>query len=490
MKGNFKWAFTALLFMPFFFSCATYNSAMDAYYSNVRSGNYDKAIKKLEGSKFMQRNRNRLLFCMEAGKMYRLKGDPVKSNQFFNEADDLMEAARKSGKDIVLGNLLNPMMESYRGEQFEIFMLHFYKALNYLDLQQPEEAVVEARRITLAADRLADQVKKKENRYHNDAFALNLQGMIYEQAGDMNNAFIAYRNAAEQYLQSNYQYYGVPMPAQLKQDLLRTAASMGFSSELSLYESKFGFNYTAANAPYGEAVIFVEQGRAPVKEEKNLVLSNAGAVGMYRFNDPYGYNNTLPFDYHTYGISESKISAVRILRVAMPVYQLSYHRSPATVIQFNGQSFGLQLAQNFNTLAVELLKERFLKELANAVARQLTKKLMEKGTEKAAENMARKKEKKSDKEDATAEEKEKKKKQNEERAQAAGEMAGMLMNIANTLTEKADTRNWQSLPAYISYIRVPLKEGENNISINAYGQTKQITIPGKPGLQMLSMVID
>lgn len=45
---------------------------------------------------------------------------------------------------------------------------------------------------------------------------MNLQGIIYEMGGDINNAFIAYRNAADVYLQSNDTYYGVELPGQLK----------------------------------------------------------------------------------------------------------------------------------------------------------------------------------------------------------------------------------------------------------------------------------
>ncbi|MEI2747767.1 MAG: hypothetical protein V9E88_03275 [Ferruginibacter sp.] len=66
------------------------------------------------------------------------------------------------------------MMEAYKGEDFELFMIHYYKALNYLDLGMPDEAVVESRRISLATDRLSD--KTKSNKYSKDAFALNLQG--------------------------------------------------------------------------------------------------------------------------------------------------------------------------------------------------------------------------------------------------------------------------------------------------------------------------
>ena len=45
-----------------------------------------------------------------------------------------------------------------------------------------------------------------------------LQGLIYEKGNDINNAFIAYRNAADVYLKNDGSYYGTKMPEQLKKE--------------------------------------------------------------------------------------------------------------------------------------------------------------------------------------------------------------------------------------------------------------------------------
>ncbi|HEX8038472.1 MAG TPA: hypothetical protein VF490_04955, partial [Chryseosolibacter sp.] len=41
-----------------------------------------------------------------------------------------------------------------------------------------------------------------------------------------------------------------------------------------------------------------------------------------------------------------------------------------------------------------------------------------------------------------------------------------LIGVVNALTEKADTRNWQTLPHSIYYARVPLKAGHNEIKFS------------------------
>ena len=87
----------------------------------------------------------------------------------------------------------------YAGEDHELVLMHYFKALNFLRMNQFDEALVECRRINNKLNLLNDRYEKKKNRYRRDAFALNLMGIAYEASGDVNNAFIAYRNAYEAY---------------------------------------------------------------------------------------------------------------------------------------------------------------------------------------------------------------------------------------------------------------------------------------------------
>jgi len=50
-------------------------------------------------------------------------------------------------------------------------------------------------------------------------------------------------------------------------------------------------------------------------------------------------------------------------------------------------------------------------------------------------------------------------------ARKENQKAGTALSIVNALTEKADTRNWQSLPHTISYARIPLSSGNNKLSL-------------------------
>jgi uncharacterized protein len=465
---------------------------MRSYYANMRERNYEKAAQSLGHNKLIKKDRNALLYNLEMGKLHRLQNDFVKSNYYLNIADGLIENNTKSVADIALANLVNPMQQFYRGEDHEQFMTHFYKALNYASLGQMEDAVVEARRITLSTNAQGDKFRNKENRYSKDAFALNLQGMIYEMAGDINNAFIAYRNAVDIYLKSDNEYYGVKMPMQLQQDLLRTATSLGFTNEQQQYEKAFNVSYSEGNAVNGELILFLEEGQAPIKQEKNFFLT-AGSNGIGNFNylDPNGQNSNFNFNYNDYGIAEERLSSLRAFKLSLPVYTLQYTQPQNITVRNAESSYVPQLAQNINNVAVNVLKERFITEMANALARQIAKKLIEKGTEALAEGIANKKDKKEAADTAmTITEKEQKAKAKQEKAKLAGDVAGFVMNVVNTVTEKADTRNWQSLPAFVSYVRIPLHAGENTITVTTNGQPITLKVNAGRGLQMMSVLLD
>ena len=59
------------------------------------------------------------------------------------------------------------------------------------------------------------------------------------------------------------------------------------------------------------------------------------------------------------------------------------------------------------------------------------------------------------------------------------EAGAIALNLANTATEKAGTRNWQTLPGQIQFVRIPLKKGINTISVTSNdGTTHKIEVEG------------
>jgi hypothetical protein len=452
--------------MLFLLSCSSYNDMIASYYKQISAGNYAEAVKELDKNKLLQKPRNKLLFLMEKGKASHLSGDYENSNQYFNEADQLLENGIGGAMDAVVGTLVNPMTQSYKGEDFEKFMIHYYKALNYVYLNKSEDAIVEARRISLQSQDQGDKFNDKESRYSKDAFSLMLQGLIYEQDGDVNNAFIAYRNAAEVYLKSKDQtYYGTKLPDELKQDVLRTANQNGFTAELSRFEELFGMKYTPKPvAEGGELIFFWENGLAPVKQQEELFFSLIKGSNGDLFFTNLGGTIIIPFN-HSYSNSNFSLNGVESLRATYPKYvaRAPYYSS-ATLS--NGQkTVSFEKAEDINELAFKTLEQRFLKEMGKVLTRLAVKKSAEYVLRQSAKGNGK-----------------------DGKDNSLLEGLGIGMQLYSLLSEKADTRNWQSLPANISYTRIPLQKGNNTITLNLKGaggsdESKTIEITGTGKLQ-------
>ncbi len=54
------------------------------------------------------------------------------------------------------------------------------------------------------------------------------------------------------------------------------------------------------------------------------------------------------------------------------------------------------------------------------------------------------------------------------------EALGAVIGLINAMTEHADTRNWQTLPHHISYSRVPLRHGPNNVNFELIESTGKV----------------
>ncbi len=440
-------------------SCSSYHKQISAYYAHLSEGNYAAANKDLDQNKLLKKSRNELLYLLEKGKTYYMLNQYDSSNVYFNKADAYMDEVRSGVGDVAIGTLVNPMMQKYKGEDFEKFMIHYYKALNYLYLNKTEDAIVEARRITLQEQQQNDKFNNKDNRYSKDAFSFMLQGLIYEAGNDMNNAFIAYRNAAEVYQKSpDKTHYGVSMPAQLQRDVIRTAYLNGFRNEVDRFERLFNIKYQPAKKPEGgELILFWENGLAPVKEQQDFFFSLLKDQAGFYFTDPGGQNR-IPF-YGNFGSNADnvKLSDLETFRVAFPKYVARPLFYSSAHILVNDSTIHLEKAEDINELAFATFKQRFVKEMATALSRLAVKKF--------AEYAVRGK-------------KDDKKKDNNVRDGIA-----TAIQLYSLFSEKADTRNWQTLPSAIYYGRIPLQKGKNEIKIkmkNKAGreETQTITVEG------------
>jgi len=423
--------------------CQSYYQRNIKYHTDLQRHQYKDAEQTLDHFKLLKKERNELLFNLEKGKLAHLQHQFSESNTYFNKADVLIEDYKKSAKDNALELVSNPQMQLYQAEDFEKVFIHYYKALNYIYLNDMEGALVEAKRINLKLQEINDKYKNDKNKYGQDAFGHIFMGMLYQANNDANNAFIAFRNAVDIYFKNDNSYMNVAIPNQLKKDIIFAAYQSGFTSEQVYYEQKFDLKLDVNTLPKKELILFLENGLSPVKTEWSLNFTVIpGNNGLITFVNK-DLNLNFSFNYNS---NNQSASSLRLVRVAFPKYSDRTSKFTSSSVAYQGNTYTPELVEDLNCIARETLNDRFLREMTFSLLRMFVKQ----SAELAVRN------------------------QNQE--------LGALVGVFNAITEKADTRQWQTLPNKISYLRIPLEEQATSVSLTLFDRnggkiTKEIPIP-------------
>lgn len=431
-------------------ACATYYQSNLSFNEVFERGDLNKALKSLQERPSEGAGKKQFLYFVNNGLVLSLLGKYNESNNYFERAYNFGEDYRINYANEAATYLTNPNFAVYRGEDHEHLLLLYYKAMNFLKLGKTDEALVECRRLNIRLQQLSDRYNT-EDKYRKDAFVHTLMGLIYETDADYNNAFIAYRNALEAYEGEFFKLFNVGAPEQLKKDLLRTAKLSGLDQEYEEFREKFGMpEITTEENPGGELIFFWHNGLSPVKVEWSVTFAISNRNGMVYFtNESLGLSYA--FSEADYKKSDvQSLSKLDVYRLTLPKYveRPNYYTSASLAV--GDTTYSMQLLEDVNKVAFKCLDERMNLELSKALMRLAVK--------KAAEYSA------SDRD----------------------RWAGVIMGMINVITEAADTRNWQTLPHNISYARIPLKVGLNEVTLETVdysGRTQKqtFTYDIKPG---------
>jgi hypothetical protein len=257
-------------------------------------------------------------------------------------------------------------------------------------------------------------------------------GLVYQANHEYNNAFIAYRNATEIYQEDYKDLFGLDVPEQLKKDLIYTAYQTGLHDQVDKYRQLFKLNYDPAEETMlGDVVFLWNNGLGPVKDEWsiNFVLVH-GAGGVVTFsNEELGL--FFPFPMPT-NHERASITDLKFVRVAFPKYRerrLVYDK--ACILTSDGKQQVLEVLENVNSISFQVLRQRMVLELSKALLRVALKKTTEYQVGKQ------------------------------------NALLGTIVGGINFFTERADTRNWQTIPHSIYYTRLRLPEGRHQVVFKA-----------------------
>ncbi len=172
------------------FSCAStqYVDEQQSLRNSTINGEYQKSLTNLEKNKSFKKDNSRLLYFLEKGLILHLIGDYEQSAKNLEKAKEIHQALYTESISKKFETLLiNDASDNYSGETYERSMIHYYLALNYLLLYQEKGlSIFSSRAEVLAWDSfLRDQIdeKKGETVFKNDLLAKVFGGIIHEMVG-------------------------------------------------------------------------------------------------------------------------------------------------------------------------------------------------------------------------------------------------------------------------------------------------------------------
>ncbi|MFN8548528.1 MAG: hypothetical protein U0527_11365 [Candidatus Eisenbacteria bacterium] len=392
--------------------CAAHRASLDAVTAALRRGDATAALATYESSR---RDQGDLLFQMEHGHLLHIAGRWEESNAAFEEAERIArELYTKSISREAVALLTTDLALPYRGMPYELQLIHYYRALNYLELRKTDDALVEARKANLELSQYASG--EEDTALRQDAFLQYFTGLLYASAGEWNDALVSYRTARELYGKYEEEY-ALPVPGCLERDLARTSNRIAIASERN------GQDDVAPNV-----ILFLESGYVPFRTSVELnfpVFEDGGGeawdrAGRYfdRYGaDPYRYAYREPSVHH-------------VLRVAFPrLVELPPEVRSIEVVAAAGDTVRSIQALDLARVAWAEFNARRPAMLLRTVARALAKEVARASADREAHGL------------------------------------GVLVNILGAASEQADTRGWVLLPGRIDLVQVHLPPGRANLSI-------------------------
>ena len=310
--------------------------------------------------------------------------------------------------------VLNDNVIPYEGEDFEKVLVNIFLALNYATTGMDEDALVEARKVDLKLKEYSRQYEGK-NKYQEDAFIRYVAGVLYENEGEVNDAFISYKKSFEAY-KAYATNYGTTSPAFLLDDLVRTAADLSFDDEEATYRDLGGHLPFDDGQAYGSILVVAYAGKGPIKVEDRPTVTIPDTSGTL----------------HTFQLALPKFE--RRFR-SNREYAVSVLSADDTV------AANTVLAEDINAIAQKTLEDRlgliYLKSggraLAKFLAAEKAKKDIKDGSDSKAKNF----------------------------------LASLAIDLVVGATEQADTRTWRTLPAEIQLSRIYLPPGKYSLDVHS-----------------------
>jgi len=427
---------------------SNYNKQMQGVKNAQQQGNFQQAVSLLPERS--ESNGSYGLSLLEKARLEFLANNHTESQQDFalvyRQVQQTEQAAKiqlSRGIENVQAVVSNDNAIRYDIHYYEQSMLHCYQALNYLNQNDLSGALVEIRRANLVQQRalqanqkalyesqeemtrkgvsseslaskypsMSNAIGQVKNGFQN-AYTFYLSGVLYEAAGQANDAYIDYKKALEIY----------PHNITVQRDVWRLATKLGMSNDIQLFGNRFSSDITQGTrqningqqnlTKSGQLVVLVEQGIIPGKQEVSIHLPI-----FTSHND------------------------MRFYSLALPNYQNRLRQYSGLALSYQGNTYQSQEIVRLQSLAAKQLQD----EMPAIVTRQVVRLVAK---EELRQQMSRK----------------------------GGDVGNILAGLYNIASEKADTRSWSTLPDSIHILRLELAPGQHEVDLSINGTNRTITV--------------
>jgi hypothetical protein len=250
-------ALKASLFFTIFSlcACATYQSKVTNARESLSRREVSKAITELQPLAEKD-DGDQLVYLLDYATALQIAGKIPESNKAFMQADRISELQDYHSVSRIAGSLaFSQEMVQYKGDTFEKIFINAYMAMNYLELGQLDDALVEARRIN---EKYLKYRQDEKQSFELNSFSKYLSAVIWEASRNYDDAYIAYEEA----------YKLDPTISRIGEDLIRSSKLARRPDANKKWKQQFTEvtdNPAWYDKSLGELVVIYQQGWGPRK---------------------------------------------------------------------------------------------------------------------------------------------------------------------------------------------------------------------------------
>lgn len=369
------------------------------------AGKFREADERVTAKKNkLYKKKDAALFYLDRAALLHDAQDPAASDEMLASAQAYIDELYAKSVSASAGRLLiNDLTTPYYAANYERALTYYYRAQNFLQRGDVSSAAVEARRAVFFLDHLRADKRKG---YNDDPFVQYFASLVFESVGQLPDARIARQNAFNAYR--------------------RLGGKLGVSAP--------EFSVPKNAGELGEVIIFHYNGLLPLKKTQTVQVAWSEAAAMA--SSPQETTDSVSPEVQNALAAGLFGSAVTL---SYPVLVPQPFRVASSFVEAGGQRYVTQKVADFAGAAKMDLDEKlpgiWFRTATRAVAKQVAAAQARQAARSAAND------------------------------DTVGDLAGMFVSVLGAALEKADTRQWFTLPAEVRMTRLFLTPKTQDIKL-------------------------